>query len=87
MNLEDLAGGSMGGAVVAAALHVFNRLWQRSTDAESAIRTILKHQAEECEARYRALLAAVDERLNDVDRRLDERPTLPVQHEEVGHAE
>jgi hypothetical protein len=85
MNIEELATGSLGGAVVGAVLHVFNRLWSRSQDAEAMVRGILKHNAEECEARYRALLAAVDERLNDVDRRLDRQ--RPIQHEEVVHGE
>lgn len=89
MNVDDLAGGGIGGALVAGVFTLINKLLKRSTDAEAMVRAILKHQAEECEARYRALIAAVDARLNEVDRRLDtERPpALPDMSEEVVHGE
>lgn len=84
MNVEDLASGGIGGAIVAGVFALINKLLKRGTDAEATIRAILKHNAEECEARYRALLAAVDARLDDLDRRTAKQPELPAQHEEVG---
>lgn len=85
MTLDDLTGGGIGGALVAGVFTLINKLLKRSTDAEAMVRAILKHNAEECEARYRALLAAVDARLDDLDKRVaNNPPELPAQHEEVG---